>query len=110
MPTTELFFTRQEGLHTTNTCLLTLTHSETLATNEQILEALIEGVTDYLQQSEQGRKAWNDTCHNFNIGDLDHQNESDVLPYLQPHGISTYSLTFQNAERSIPFDTVLSHL
>lgn len=110
MITTEILFTRQEGQETINTCVLTLHHKVHLKTNEELLQALLAGISDYLENSPHGKKAWADTQCTFNITDLYHQNPQEVIPHLIPHGIHAYHLVFHQPKNSIPFDRNLSNI
>lgn len=56
---------------------------------EDFLPALKRAVTNWVCSTSQGKKAWEDSSENFNIGDLANcTGDSTLKPYLAKEGIT----------------------
>jgi hypothetical protein len=71
---------------------------------------LIEAVTRWVQTTEDGKSAWEESTHDFNLGDLANQDLAPINERLGPSGIFILSIEVHSMDASSDdwlFDTVL---
>lgn len=97
----KLVFVRQEGLSMTTSMYCEFRSEDGVTPG---IEQLKTAVTRWLNETAAGRKAWLDSCEDFNIGDLASHSTSDLLA---PYGL--YDLHTEGADTFVHnFDTVLN--
>jgi len=110
--TTTLLFIREEGLKgVTTSALLKVQHVKKMSP-DKILETLKKALTDWVKNARKGREAWQESCGDFNIGDLalnDRTAEKwcHETGTLKKYGLLGFSVTSCNDSDPIPFDTIL---
>lgn len=109
MTTKTLAFVRVEDGEPTTVGILVLGVAYDGMTDEDALKRLRGAITDWVNQSEEGAKAWKESSQDFNIGDLAHHDSSPTLGrHLERHGI--FYLTLEVADprpRAIEYDAKL---
>jgi hypothetical protein len=77
---------------------------------DTFLEALKKAFTAWTQ-TDIGRKAWDNSCEDFNIGDLEHENfdnDTELYQLLIESGIHDLTIETVSCDKhSWKFDTVL---
>lgn len=79
-------------------------------TKEQVLERVQEAVTDWILESQDGMKAWQDSCEDFNIGDMSTYMDEELVRCLAGRGILAPNLLSPD-DSACPawnYDTVLA--
>lgn len=119
-----IFFTRRDGLKVTDTAELELylTTQEAIFTvchgsdgdahEERALGLLNKAMSKWIEETNEGRDAWESSCGDLNIGDIatyQHDTDPTLTPYLEAQGISIKRVEVMGANNSLPFDTVLAH-
>jgi len=86
--------------------------TETEMSDGQVLRAFKDGLTEWMEETEEGRKAREYSCDDFNIGDFSNYfNRGESHLYLERHGIHNVDVEIHSAEqeasRAWTYDTVL---
>jgi len=109
-----LAFARQEKMDITTSAQVTFKTEDSL-TDEQLLKRLTAALTEWATHSQKGYKAWEDSCNDFNVGDLAHwldDNASELDRtepgyYLAKQGLHFVDLRIGDYSQHWPFDAVL---
>lgn len=111
MERVKLTFVRQEGIDITAIAFLTLELLEVFDSQEQIEQKFIEAVTKWIEETEEGKSLWYDSCEDINIGDIanNYPIEDSLANCLEDVGIRFIDVETVNTQEVIPFDTVLAH-
>lgn len=116
--TVTLRFARRDGPDVTTLGILSVLVSPALAksltsfatADEGVLHHLQVALTAWINETPQGRAAWEASCEDFNIGDLDtlqDTHKASLQPFLQSQGIlGTQSLVADGGD-CFDFDTLL---
>ena len=109
MPTniTTLIFTRQEKFAITDIAVLTITSTKELQPSEA-KSKVTNAITQWINDTPEGKSAWSYSCTDFNIGDLSQYDESVSLNrILNQHGINNISVSVLGGSECFGFDDVL---
>jgi hypothetical protein len=102
-----LTFVRQEG--TVLSTIATISFHPVLKKGQTPLEKLKEVVTLWVAKTKAGKKAWEYSGGDLNIGDLASY-ESDFANYGVLHGLFQFHiLNLFDGEEVVPFDTILAN-
>lgn len=75
------------------------------------LPLLCEALTNWKNNTEEGRQAWERSCHDFNVGDLSNYYQSPHLrPFLENEDITDLEITLttgRHLTNGWDYDTVL---
>lgn len=75
---------------------------------DDALQALTASVTNWIKETEEGREAWEESCEDFNVGDLFLQSRELLRPFLEKYGIAGVDLVYQLSEgEEVSFDRIL---
>jgi hypothetical protein len=66
----------------------------------QLKECIIDACTDWVKQTAEGKKAWEDSSHTFSIGELAHEDLGPINQRLKEQGIQIVSLVVDSMEAS----------
>ena len=111
MFTTSLTFVRQGAFRILDTAILTITSVENLSPSEA-KSKVVDAITQWINDTMEGKDAWSYSCTDFNIGDLSQFEQSSTLNnILKQHGINSINIATISAD-NFDFDEVLvnSHL
>lgn len=79
-----------------------------LATLQDALQALENGLTEWAHTMDSGKQAWRESAQDFNIGDLMNIPEQFYLHILARHGIERVELVWEMKPQAVvSFDRVL---
>ena len=107
---TDLVFTRHGTLHLEILIVARFTHIETLKTTQEVLDALENAITHWIETTPAGLEAWEESCEDFNIGDFYCQNNFQLQASLEAHGIHSVETLFELADsHEVSFDRILAH-
>jgi len=104
-----LSFIRKSGLNTIeNLWVVEIIMIDPAAGLDDAWRGFKQAVTDWVLETDTGRKAWEDSCEDFNIGDFFVYYTPSIMQFLWRHGIHSISIVYQLAEgEEVPFDKVL---
>lgn len=74
--------------------------------------ALVNAITSWVEQTQEGKKLWLQTCKNLNLGDLSTALDPTLLPYLAQQGIETLQIDTNCVEDACylwTYDNVLAN-
>ena len=72
-----------------------------------VLENLKKAITDWVDNTNEGKEIYEDSSEDFNIGDLDHYWDDDTLePYLIQYDVEIIEIDILS-ESVVDFDTQL---
>lgn len=78
---------------------------------DAFVTALTHGLTQWSTQTTEGQRAWTQSSHDFNVGDLDHvQSIPSLILFLQHVGITNLTIElhpYMQDLQSWQYDTVL---
>ena len=88
----KLFFTRTNmGLRIENAAVIDVTILEAYKseiTNPQVVyDLLVDAITEWVETTPTGRREWECSSHDFNVGDLANVNRITLEPFLNSRGI-----------------------
>jgi hypothetical protein len=104
-------FARHEDGNVTTLGVLAITSRH--ADKDATWDALIDAVTQWVATTDAGRQAWEGSCQDLNIGDLDSFDafkDANFLGLLAERGLAFQSLTVSDANQARSFDEVLVDL
>lgn len=113
--TTRLHFVRHEGILMATTLAFAEVTTTAPMLQSQILDAIRQSVTAWINATDAGRDALEETCEDMNIGDLAQWctdadgaiSDPDLASQLREHGITRMVIEVSDAESSVPYDTLL---
>lgn len=111
MKTVTLPFIRQEGIRITTLAIVQFgLGDKDVELETEPVEALYNAVTAWVDETEDGRACWKESCGDLNIGDLAQYDES-FAKYAEAKGhLKNFSiLYFGDCSDMVPFDKVLSY-
>ena len=111
MNTVELIFTRHEGMKGITSLAIAQLEMDEIFDENETLNRLKEAVTNWVNETEEGRKLWDYSCEDLNIGDLAAcASREDLIPYLKKAGIKDFNFLFCGdvSSGAHSFDTVLA--
>jgi hypothetical protein len=111
--TTQLVFIRREGIEIPNIALATVTTAKKISVREA-MKKLEAAVQDWVENTQSGRKCWDYSCGDLNIGDLathEEQFTSDGQDCLRKQGILDFTIQYVGdlSEGTFSYDRVLAH-
>lgn len=83
------------------------------ASKKVFLHSLQNAVTNWVTHTEVGKRVWDETCQDLNIGDLDSYSTETLLPFLSENGINDFDihiLSSDEVDTNWTYDTVLATL
>lgn len=84
------------------------THSAKLSGQDEVIAALRRGITRWVQNTTEGKKAWKYSSSDMNIGDVGDDPPIPLRLLLNEEGISGYRCACQASDTdTVPYDTVL---
>ena len=107
--TTALVFVRHGSFGRIDTlAVYEVAHTTKLSTQDQVLAALRRGITAWVKNTDEGKKAWKYSGRDMNIGDVGSELSHSLLEYLAGEGIYEIKDICQVGEpETVPYDTVL---
>jgi hypothetical protein len=94
-----------------NMCLVKFSHSPTLQTPKEVMDAFERGITKWVETTTEGKKLWDYSSEDLNIGDmigLDQNEELNKL--LISQGIISWKPTYQLIEKEeYSYDKILAN-
>jgi hypothetical protein len=110
--TTDIAFTRQDGLVLSNLLVLRVEHtySKTAGVKTLILPAIKAGITEWIEKTKAGKEAWDYSCEDLNIGDIasSHTTDKELLACLRRQGITGLDVVFELSDANeVSYDHVL---
>lgn len=110
--TRHLAFVRSEVGHCARICIIAFeTDAGDLAQRDQQLDRIKTAVNRWVRESDTGARAWEETCEDFNVGDLLlNTNDEDLIRALEVCGI--YNLRCEaeaDSSETVDYDLVLNH-
>lgn len=107
---TTLTFTRRENGKITTIAIVEVQTGPTLYAYE-VFKRLKLAVTDWVNENQEGQRAYHESVDDFNIGDLanwENSIQGSLLPFLQRHGILDVRFkALADPEASFDYDTLL---
>ena len=92
------------------TAIISFTGEERL-TVQETLNLVTTAVTKWIQKTKEGKKAWEYSCGDFNIGDLaSYIEDDDLIKYFDEVGLTNVKLIdneYESSKYIWNFDTVL---
>jgi len=108
MHTTELLFTRVEGMRGVTTLAVVQVQLEDWVSSDAIMQALERAVREWVTNTREGKRLWSDSVEDLNIGDLASHGIDGLRPFLKKHGIVTMNFLYVGGTRkAYAFDRVL---
>jgi len=110
MKTTQIAFIRKDDGTLDQLALIRFTHEDKFSNPAEVIEAFKAGVTAWVEKTEEGKKLWDYSSGDLNIGDLFGEEENEQLnECLAEAGIQIWALVYQLSEQEeISYDTVLA--
>jgi hypothetical protein len=106
---TTLLFSRNEGGTVTTFAVVTFT-SEQSQDPKVLIEKFKVAVTKWINATDDGDKAWEYSCGDFNIGDYaSYDNDTELNKHLSDEGISVKINLMNDADAVYSYDTVLAN-
>lgn len=106
-------FIRQEGIDITTIAIMKLKVTDETKKSD-VVDKLIDVITQWINNTEDGKKAWGESCDDFNVGDLSSYEDlirETMSKELMTVGIHYFEIIFQeDSEKVEDFDTVLVNL
>lgn len=109
---TDILFIRKDGFAIDQLCVIRVIHTAILPNTDKVMEAFEAGVTEWVETTQAGKKAWEDSTEDLNIGDLvgQYDGHAELDECLGKRGIQAWTTLFTLADKNeIPFDRVLAH-
>ena len=104
-----LVFLRHESADVTTVAMLSL--KTTLATDAEVMTALVDATTQWVQKTDAGRKLWNQSDADLNIGDLASSGafaDAILLNAFRQRGIEFVGCTVADTDEfALPYDSLL---
>jgi hypothetical protein len=107
---TQITFKRQDCAFLDQFAVITIEHAQNEAP-KHILAAFCRGVTKWVEKTSTGKKAWEDSSEDLNIGDLiaSHEGDPELAKYLKLQGITSWECTYWLSDRNVfDYDLVLA--
>lgn len=103
-------FIRKDGCRIDQLAVIQFTHDEKLKTAAAVLEAFERGITDWVESTVRGKKAWDYSSEDLNIGDmLGEEENEDLNSRLRREGISIWRCSYQlSEEEEVSYDKILA--
>jgi hypothetical protein len=104
-------FVRQEGLSgITNAAVLTIDYAVAVAGVADALEAFKKGVSQWVAETSDGRRCWEESSENLNIGDLLNEDINDVefQTIMSQHNVVILRMCSIEHDATEAFDLVLA--
>lgn len=107
-----IHFVRHEGLDVPTVGIARIRLFGTTAKDNKrgLFGALMQGVTEWVRHTEQGKDAWASSMEDLNIGDIvEHCGDDYSLlnEHLRPQGLELIDVVVSDVETAYSFDTVL---
>lgn len=101
---------RQEGVEITTVSIIKFVVTD--KTNEsKVINKLTNVITQWVNNTEEGKKAWDDSSEDFNVGDLSSYEDiikKTMSKELMKTGIYDFEIVMQgDSKEVINFDTIL---
>lgn len=100
-------FIRQENFDIENVCLLTITDKEDIdpRSDHDAICALKGAITEWVENTSEGQKAYQASAEDYNIGDFMHDFEDpSVEPFIAKAGIEALSMESLTDEQILAYD------
>lgn len=111
MPTAKFIVLRRSTDETTFALVSAKVSDKKLLEEGPFLKALRKGITKWVRGTAEGKKAWNESCQDFNVGDLCQYEKSEaLLKCLAVVGIFTLDISCNCFDYAAQwsYDTVLA--
>lgn len=104
---TTMTFARHEDGDVTTLAVLVVEHERPMPMIE-VNSELVSAITEWVANAASGKVAWQESCHDFNIGDLcEHMEDTDLARYLHARGMLIRSLETVDVGPAQPYDRLL---
>jgi hypothetical protein len=103
MQTHTYILPRTEGL---TLKLIALVRLESPDSEETALENFKEAISNWLGKTPEGQDQWENSSHDFNIGDLSFCNLEDIKPFLTEKNIYNLYIETHSTESEMHYDTI----
>jgi len=107
---THLTFTRKGNYNIENLVVVQFSHKKHLKTPYEVFKAFTNGITKWVEETEEGKDLWLYTAEDLNIGDLlSHSDTKTLNKYLEAEGIEKWKTAYELIdEEEISYDKVLA--
>jgi len=107
---THIAFTRKSSHQIDLLRVLGFTHTQALKSEQEVLDALQKAVTHWIETTPQGLAAWEESCEDFNIGDLCSCEDFELQASLKSHGILSIETIYEfTPNQEVDYDKILAH-
>lgn len=109
MKKTQIAFTRKEGGFIDQLLVVEFHHAESINSIEKVMQAFSGAITEWVENTEDGLEAWEQSTEDLNIGDLISEDTQSLNPFLQKYGILKWQTIYQLHEKEeVSYDRVLA--
>lgn len=109
MNKTTLLFTRNENATISTFGVITISSADSKDPSV-LIDKLKSGVTDWINQTKDGKDEWEQSSSDLNIGDLaGYEHDESLNDCLEEYGISFEVDVMNECVNVLPYDTVLAN-
>lgn len=107
---THLTFTRKNAYNIENLVVVKFSHKVSLNTPYLVFKAFTKGITNWVENTHEGKNLWKYTCEDLNIGDiLDQHNNKELSEFLSVEGIKKWKPLYELVDQEeFSYDKVLA--
>jgi hypothetical protein len=108
---THISFIRKDVSKIDNMVIIQYTHKKALQTPKDVFDAFRGGITQWVEETEEGKNLWNYSSEDLNIGDILGENKNKTLSkFLLERGIKKWKPIYELVDQEeYSYDKVLAN-